>query len=55
MDERLRSVADLLLRDGCVDNTPDAYLAAIRILAAADRLAEHEVPRPAPHTSRSVA
>jgi hypothetical protein len=44
MDDRLRTVADSLLRDGCVDNTPDAYLAAIRIIVAADRLTDDDVP-----------
>lgn len=46
MDDRLHTVADSLLRDGCVDNTPDAYLAAIRILAAADRLEDDDFARP---------
>jgi len=55
MDDRLSTVADSLLRDGCVDNTPDAYLAAIRILAAADRLAEVPAAAPSPKSSRHVA
>jgi len=46
MDDRLRTVAESLLRDGCVDNTPDAYLAAIHILVAADHLIDDSAPVP---------
>src|SRR5579875_3771449 len=36
--ERLTMIANRLMRDGAVDNVPDAYLAAIRIVAAAELL-----------------
>jgi hypothetical protein len=46
--ERLAAIAKRLLEDGTVDNVPDAYLAAIRIVVAAELLAETEVPPPQP-------
>lgn len=39
MADAIRELGHRLIRDGYVDNEPDAFLAAIRIIAASSRVA----------------
>lgn len=42
MTDAIRELGHRLIRDGYVDNEPDAFLAAIRIIAASTRVADSE-------------
>ena len=42
MTDAIRELGHRLIRDGYVDNEPDAFLAAIRIIAASSRVANSE-------------
>ncbi|HET6877306.1 MAG TPA: hypothetical protein VFH38_07240 [Jatrophihabitans sp.] len=45
MTDAIRELGHRLMRDGYVDNEPDALLAAIRIIAASSRIANAEPSR----------
>ena len=42
MTDAIRELGHRLIRDGYVDNEPDAFLAAIRIIAASARVSDTE-------------